>query len=90
MSSIHFGGKRLDWTGPSNTTPSPSPGPSRQVARHTQGRPEQYRGQGHAPSHHYRRHNHLDIHPDERPTPFDGFYEADNYVDGYDDLVDYD
>jgi hypothetical protein len=74
------------------TPPSPSPhaGPSSQVARRTQGRPERYRGRGRTPSHHYRRHDHLDIPSNERPHPFDGFYEADNYVEGYDDLVDYD
>ncbi|KIL54536.1 hypothetical protein M378DRAFT_18798, partial [Amanita muscaria Koide BX008] len=73
------------------TPPSPSPGPSRQVARRTQGRPERrYQGRGRTPSHHYRRHNHLDIRSDERPHPDDGFFEADNYVEGYDDLVDYD
>ncbi|KIL54539.1 hypothetical protein M378DRAFT_18790 [Amanita muscaria Koide BX008] len=76
---------------PTPPSPSPQAGPSRQVARQTQGRPEQcYRGPGRAPSHHYCRHDHLDIHPDEHPHPFDGFYEANNYAEGYDDLADYD
>ncbi|KIL54876.1 hypothetical protein M378DRAFT_18461 [Amanita muscaria Koide BX008] len=61
------------------TPPSPSPGPSRQVAWRTQGRPPRHQGRGRAPTHSYR-----------RPDPLDGFYDADNYVDGYDDLVDYD
>ncbi|KIL55581.1 hypothetical protein M378DRAFT_17810 [Amanita muscaria Koide BX008] len=81
---------RRNQTAKKPTPPSPSPGPSRQVARRTQGRPERYQGRGRAPSHHYRHRDHLDIHPDERPHPFDGFYEADNYVEGYDNLVDYD
>jgi hypothetical protein len=75
---------------PTPPTPSPHAGPSSQVARRTQGRPERYRGRGRAPSHHYRRRDHLDISPSERPHPLDGFYDADNYAEGYDDLVDYD
>ncbi|KIL54637.1 hypothetical protein M378DRAFT_18702 [Amanita muscaria Koide BX008] len=83
--------RRRNQTAKKPTPPSPSPGPSRQVARRTQGRPERrYQGRGRTPSHHYRRHNHLDIRSDERPHPDDGFFEADNYVEGYDDLVDYD
>ncbi|KIL58299.1 hypothetical protein M378DRAFT_15674 [Amanita muscaria Koide BX008] len=81
--------RRRNQTAKKPTPPSPSPGPSHQVARRTQGRPERrYQGRGRTPSHHYRRH--LDVHPDGRPHPSDGFYEADNYVEGYDDLVDYD
>jgi hypothetical protein len=71
--------RRRNQTARKPTPPSPSPGPSRQVARRTQGRPPRHQGRGRAPTHPYR-----------RPDPLDGFYDADNYVDGYDDLVDYD
>jgi hypothetical protein len=73
---------------PTPPSPSPNAGPSRQVGRRT--RTERYLSRGRAPSHHYRRHDHLDIAPGEQPHPSDGFYEADGYVDGYDDLVDFD
>ncbi|KIL56310.1 hypothetical protein M378DRAFT_17195 [Amanita muscaria Koide BX008] len=71
--------RRRNQTARKPTPPSPSPGPIRQVARRTQGRPPHHQGRRCAPTHSYR-----------RPDPLEGFYDADNYVDGYDDLVDYD